>query len=978
MRTRLAALVVLSLLGLSATAAAQSTAINGTIEGVVKDTTGAVLSGATVTVTNVDVGAQRTLTAGSDGGFRAPLLPLGTYKVRVELPGFKAVERTGVSLTAGQTAVINVVLEVGGVQEVVAVSGELPVAQPGKIDLGRTISQAEIKNLPLVSRNPYNFAFLQANVTGYENNEFGVPRINANGSQMHTNYQIDGNTNTQKDRAGLRLLPVSEIVVREVKVITSGFAPEFGQTTGMVFNAVTPSGTNAVRGYLTYRYRRAGLTERPFFLAPAARKPDNNIDNFTGTLGGPLVPDKWHYYLGYEYVDQDLRDATRVIASSAVNNAQRLGLSPTAIPADGVIPTEQKVNFALAKTDYQVSPDHKLSARYFFFKNRSPYNIQSANFNTVDRATDFNDRMDSASVQLISSFGGSRLNELRVQFARRHQFRTASENAGACPAVLVSGVAAFGCPLDAAQSAGFDFNQKIWQVSDNFTWIRGRHSFKAGLDLQFISDDRVNTLRQVYTFPTVDAYLAARAGTSPRSYTNFVQDLGNPAVDYRSGFHGVFIQDDFRVSPSFKLLFGIRYDLFAVPDARPFAANPLSQSFKRDKDNFAPRVGFSWSVDESSKTVVRASTGIMYEPPLLNFYEDAILRNGDPRSFTTTLNPTSAGAPAFPNTLSNLPPGFALPTQSIVAMAADFSSQWALMTNVQVERALTDDLSLSLGYVNSTGRSMPVLIDTNIIPAGLRLGDGRPLYSTAVNSTTRVNPAFNHVDTWSSTGEGSYHAFTLMLNRRMSHGVQMQASYTWARGEDDAPLTGTYVVGSGDDRLSDPSDQGRDRGVVPFNQTHTFVMSTLLAPRVTGPGFWARLADNNQLGIILTWNSGLPFNIRSNLDLNLDGVLSDRPLDLDRNTGRFGQVFNVDARYVRFVPLTARFRAELFAEAKNLFNTGCSDPASYSTCRINVAGVNRVVTTNAAGQPAAPIPDPFAGTSGYQQRQIQLGVKLSF
>ena len=969
--------LMLALLALAPLAFAQSQAINGTIEGVVRDSTGATLPGATVTVTHLETGSVRITTTGQNGVYRALLLPLGSYKVRAELTGFKVVERTGVSLSAGQTDVLDMTLEVGGVAEVVSVTGDSPIAQPGKIDLGRTISQAEIKNLPLVSRNPYNFAFLQANVTGYENNEFGVPRINANGSQMHTNYQIDGNTNTQKDRAGLRMLPISEVVVREVKVITSGFAPEFGQTTGMVFNAVTPSGTNDVRGYLTYRFRRAGMNERPFFLSPAARTPDNNIDNFTATLGGPIVSDRWHYYLGYEYVNQDLRDASKVIQQSAINNAQALGLSSTAIPPDGVIPTEQHVHFAIAKTDYQLSPEHKLSARYFFFKNTSPYNI-GGGLNTVDRATDFNDRMDSASVQLISSFGANRLNELRVQFARRHQFRTTSENAGACPAILVSGIAAFGCPLDATQSAGFDFSQKIWQVADNFTWMRGKHTIKAGVDLQFVADNRVNTLRQIYTFPSVDAYNAARAGTNPRAYTTFQQDLGDPSVSYNSGFHAVFVQDDFRVSSSFKLLFGLRYDLFDIPDARPFGANPLSQSFKKDKNNFAPRVGFSWSLDSASRTVVRASTGIMYEPPLLNLYEDAILRNGDPRSFTATLNPTSAGAPAFPGTLADLPPGFALPTQSINAVAADFDSQWALMTNVQIERAIGQDFAVSLGYVNSTGRSMPLLIDTNIIPTALSLADGRPVYSTAVNAQTRVNPAFNHIDTLVSTGEGSYNAFTLMLNKRMSHGVQLQASYTWAKGEDDAPLTGTYVVASGDDRLSDPSNQGRDKGVVPFNQTHTFVMSSLLAPRVSGSSIWDRLADNNQLGLILTLNSGLPFNIRSNLDLNLDGLTNDRPLGVDRNTGRFGQVFNIDARYVRFIPLGARFKAELFVEAKNVFNTGCSDPAEYATCTINISAVNRVVTTNALGEPAAAIPDPFAGTAGYQQRQVQLGVKLSF
>src|SRR5258705_3459736 len=171
--------------------------------------------------------------------------------------------------------------------ETVTVTSEASISQPGKIDLGRTISETEIRNLPLVSRNPYNFAFLQANVTGYENNEFGVPRINANGSQMHTNYQLDGNTNTEKDRAGLRMLPVSEVLVREVKVITNGFAPEFGQTTGMVYNAITPSGTNNLHGSGSYRFKRNGFSQKPFFLAPGALKPDTKADDFTAALGGP-------------------------------------------------------------------------------------------------------------------------------------------------------------------------------------------------------------------------------------------------------------------------------------------------------------------------------------------------------------------------------------------------------------------------------------------------------------------------------------------------------------------------------------------------------------------------------------------------------------------------------------------------------------------------------------------------------------------
>ena len=945
---------------------AQSQAINGTIEGVVRDGTGAVLPGASVNVSNLDTGQQRTMTTNADGGYRAVLLSLGSYRVKAELQGFKTIERTGITLSAGQTAVVNFAMEVGGVAEVVSVTGEAPVSEPGKIDLGRTIGEAEIRNLPLVSRNPYNFAFLQANVTGYENEEFGVPRINANGTQMHTNYLIDGNTNTEKDRAGLRLLPASEIMVREVKLITSGFAPEFGHTTGMVYNAVTPSGSNDFRGSASYRFRRKGMSDRPFFLPATAPKPDTHVNNYTATLGGPIVKDKWFFYGGYEFVDRDL-SADRVIGVTAAN-ASRLGLSTTAVPAAGVIPASQSVNFFLGKTDYQLAPEHKLSARYFFFKNESPFNIgstSSGNPNTVEQATDFHDRMDSASAQLISSFGSSRLNELRFQFARRHQSRTASDGAGTGPAVFVSGVANFGGPVATVSDAGFDFSQKIWQVIDNFTVLRGRHSFKVGGDFQYVDDFRRNNLFQLYTFPTVDAYLSAKSGTTPRSYSTFQQLVGDPEVSYNSTFLSLFVQDDVRVNDRLKVLFGLRYDLFKIPDARPFPANPASSEFKVDKNNFAPRAGFSWSLDQSARTVLRASSGIMYEPPLINFYEDAIQRNGDPRTLTATLNPTSLGAPAFPATLSDLPPGFTRPLQSIVTMDPDFSTQYTILSNVQLERALTDDFSVSVGYVNSLGRNMPVLVDTNLVPTGQTLADGRPIFSTAVTSATRVNQTFNHVDTFQSIGKGTYNALTVTVNKRMSHGIQAQASYTLAKGEDTSPLTGTYVVGSGDDRLSDPTSVDRDKGVAPFNQTHTFVFSGLLAPKVSGSGVGPALLNNNQLGFILQANSGLPFNIRANRDLNLDGVQNDRPIGIDRNTGRLGRVFNVDARYVRFIRLGAHLRSELFIEAKNLFNTQ------------NVASVNRVVAVDAAGNATVPL-DSLPQLTGYLQRNVQAGVKLAF
>jgi hypothetical protein len=369
-------------------------------------------------------------------------------------------------------------------------------------------------------------------------------------------------------------------------------------------------------------------------------------------------------------------------------------------------------------------------------------------------------------------------------------------------------------------------------------------------------------------------------------------------------------------------------------------------------------------VDQQARTVVRASVGLMYEPPLLDFYDNAILSNGDPKSYNIgPLTPSQLGAPAFPASLASTPSGFVLPRQSINAIDPDFATQSAWLSNVQVERALASDVAVTIGYVNSIGRGLPVLIDINLVPSGQTLADGRPVYS----SSARVDPTFNRVNMFKSIADSTYNAFTATLTKRMTHGWMSQATYTLARGVDNAPLTGTYVVGSQDDRVSDSSNLDREKGVTPFNQTHTLSVSAVLAPSKAGSGIGSALVNNNQLGVILQANSGLPFNIRSNQDLNLDGVNNDRPLGVERNTGRLGRVVNLDLRYSRFIPVRDTLKGELFFEAKNLFNTQ------------NISAVNRVLATDLAGNPTAgAIPTTFPPTSGYDQRTMQLGLKFSF
>src|SRR3954454_139251 len=274
-------------LSLTAPALAQSQAANGAIEGTISDSSGGVLPGVTVTITNVDTGTERSVVSNEKGLYRAPLLPLGKYRVVAELQGVKKLEGTDIQLSDGQTATVNETLSVGTVSETITVSSsDIAALDVARIDVGHTMTDLEVHNLPLVARNPYNYALVQPGVTGYENVEFGVPRLAANGAAMRINYQIDGNTNTEKDRAGLRLLPMSEVMIKEVKVITTGFAPEFGQTMGMVYNAVTPSGTNAFHGEGSYLFRRKPFSAFPFFFGCTS-----TAANCTSTPATAVLPD---------------------------------------------------------------------------------------------------------------------------------------------------------------------------------------------------------------------------------------------------------------------------------------------------------------------------------------------------------------------------------------------------------------------------------------------------------------------------------------------------------------------------------------------------------------------------------------------------------------------------------------------------------------------------------------------------------------
>lgn len=950
-------------LAIASPAFAQSQAINGTIEGTVLDDQGAVLPGVTVTVANLDTGDTRVVVTNESGLYRAPLLPLGTYRVSAELQGFKKFEQTGITISAGRTAVIDVKLSVGTVQETITVTADAPLVDSGRIELGRTLTEAEIKTLPLTSRNPYNFALLQPGVVGFENQEFGVPRIQSNGALVRVNYQIDGSNNTQKDRAGLRQMPMSEIMIREVKVVTTGYAPEFGQTMGLIYNAITPSGTNRYKGQGSYRLQRKPFAAFPFFTQGphiSDRKPPTDVNVYTFDIGGPIVRDRTHFFGGYEHTERDLSGASVITITPA--NQAALGLNePTYMPRG--LNTE----FAIAKLDHQLSGANRFSVRYLYFDNFINNNVGGGT-TSVQRGTDFTDRQHSTGAQLISTISNNVLNELRVQYATRAQGRTPGSQAGTGPAINITNVASFGGPIAGLSDAGFAFTQDVFQVNDNLTYIRGNHAYKFGLDVQHVADTRTSTAAQSYTFSSVANYLAARSGANAFSYTTFSQYFGELDLAFASNLYGLYVQDDWRLSDRVKVLYGVRYDLYLAPEALPDAPFAASREFRADKNNWAPRLGVAWTLGANRRSVIRANTGMMYDQALLAMYEQALINDGTNRRASASFQPTTPGAPAFPRVLSA---GSGAQPNTLASVSPDFKVANNWQNNLQFEHQLSTQYAVAIGTSYARGYNLPLISNSNLINPISRLADGRPVYSTAINAGTRLDPRYNIINLVESLGDSTYKNMTLQFTGRGISGVQFDLAYTLGKSEDNAPITATLSV-QGDAGRSNPEDLDFDLGPNVLDQRHTFSGSIVAMPNYAGDnGVLRGLINGTVLGVALQLASGVPINIRTNPgEINNDGIGSDRPAGVARNSLSLPARQNVDLRLSRQVPIGAT-KAEIIAEVKNVFNT------------VQWSGVTgqAVAVNTATGVPSNPLPtsgDQLTPTGGYEQRQFQLGFRFIF
>ncbi len=908
----------------------QSQSINGTIRGQATDASGAALPGAAISISNPEVGYSNQIVSGDDGYFVQPNLPLGTYKVTVSKAGFSTLKFANVVLNAGTVSVLDAKLAVGATTSTVEVTANASLVDPATLNLQRTLNTREVQNLPLVSRNPYNFIIFQPGVSGHPNPELGIPRtLNTNGLLDRINYQMDGMVNTQSDRIGLRLFPIGNIFVKEVETVSNSFAPEFGETTGNVYNVISNSGTNRFHGSFQYIHRWVDATAYPLLSSHSSPKPDLQLTDYSANLGGRIIKDKLFFFGSYEKLT---RGSPAVVTISAAN------IAALGIPADQVVPAPGLLHgtFTDERLDWNINQKNSMFVRYNYFKNNFPYNTQVGGLNTKGTASDFLDRAHVIAGQLTTTINDHFLNELRFSWPFRNNQHFATAGGGTGAAIVVAGAANLG----ASSNAGDQFTDKVPSGSDNVNLILGKHAIKFGFNFA----ERINRQRDLtfnqYTFSkttaysAVDNYLRAKNGIDPYAYSSFSSKTDSKGLGYASKFLGAYVQDTWQISPRLLSIYGVRYDLFQGPASNASALYPNSRKFSLPKTNFEPRIGVTYRA--TGATVLKASVGVFYQATPTNLWFNALNQDGSNRTsvysysvphLTSGIGVPPAGAPAFPNVPSTVGN---TSIQDVTTISPNFQNEYTWNATVQISQQLSRYDSFLIGYVMANGHNLELQHNINLINPIGQLADGRPVFGGCnpvgilCSPLYRADPRFNNVTQVESGASSNFNALVVNYTHIISRGIQFNANYTWSHTLSNAPEVNTFEVGSSASSIEDTTNYRRDYGNASVNRPSAFNMTAVIGPTFSLQNrFVNEVANHNMLSLLANISSGDQASIFTGSAQNGDNTVTSitRPSFVGRNTIRSPKIAQIDARYTRSTSqLFGHFSPEFFIEAQNLFN----------------------------------------------------------
>ncbi|HMC78584.1 MAG TPA: carboxypeptidase regulatory-like domain-containing protein [Vicinamibacterales bacterium] len=969
-------LILICLLAFARAAAAQ--APTGSIDGVIVDSSGAVMPGVTVVLTHDPTGVAREVVSDAQGVFRAPLLPVGPYTLKASMSGFQPVE-TQILIAIGQAVSTRLEMKTGTIAESVTVrapiSASTPSVETTRSQMSSTISENSVANLPVNGRNFIDFALLTPGVT----RDVRTGDISFAGQRGTLNSLVVDGADTNNTffgqtlgRTGSGRAPYqfSQDAVQEFQVNSSAYSAEYGRAGGAVINVVTKSGTNTPHGTLFDFYRDKALNANDAINVLNNRpKSPYHYNQFGGSYGGPLQ--KFKHFLFANYDGQRNTQPNDVFITlppgTSLDPTGMAGLASVNALA-GSWTRGQDQDVFLVKTDSQLTPDRRLSVRY------NHQNFTGKNFetsgpqNALEHTGDSKVRTRTLNATFTHGLGSTMLNEARAQWARDQEPGFAnSENPEAIVRQGGSTILTIGrnnfSPRETTISRG--------QFADTVTWLRGAHFAKMGADFNF---DRIlnffpGNFGGSYQFNSLSSF---EIGTPNAAGERYLQAFAGPGTTGATTHpdineYSVFIQDEWRARTDLSVHAGVRYDVQKF--ARPSVRNPDAQlagagidtsTLNTDGNNWGPRLGLAWSPG-AKKYVVRAGYGIFYGRTPSIMVGTAHSNNG---INVQTITFTGALVPTYPATFSGIPAGATLPKPTIFVFDQDYENPRVQQASTGVEYALSQRTSLAVNYLFVHGDQLSRSTDINIgaaAPATFTVAEtGQALPHYRFGAGPFVN--FARIISFQSSAVSTYHGLTIEANRRFG-ALQARAAYTVGKVTDTVPDATAVVPGTDDAKFaSNPADFEADRAPGNNDQRQRLVVSGVYASSIKDHGM---LAGGWTVAAIVTAQSGQPYSAYVSNDINLDqNTRNDIAPGTARNQYRLPSQVTFDPRIARDIP-AGKATVQLIWEAFNLFN------------RDNISGVRNTLY-NVSGTTLTTLTNFQQPTLSSGPRIMQLAVKLRF
>jgi carboxypeptidase family protein len=823
--------VAVGLASLPAGLSAQSQATTGIIRGVVSDPSGHPVSGAAVTVRDVQTNFTRTLATDEKGVFIASLLPLGTYEVTAKGVGFSQASKTGIPVRVGETVELSLALAAVELAPVVVEAKENVVEAAQVASSDRLGSQA-VEDLPNNGRNFLNLTLLTPDVgivQGPDGDELSI----AGQRGIHNNVSVDGadfnNPFFGEQRGGQRPPFTFNLdAVQEIVVTASGATAEFGRSSSGFVNVITKSGTNELKGSLHYFGKFDGISGTPSHTfssgAVESFQPDFSQHQFGFTLGGPIQRDKAFFFVAYDQqIYNEVKEKARPASPQLDSLNAFLATHFNGVLANdfGSISRTNNARTALAKIDWRLNDRNNVSLKYNYTwseQQNGTFDVPTWGQSANGLERDFSHAINGSLVSYLSSRTS---NELRFEWSREERPRpyTGATNpltGRPFPDTGMDFANAFRFGLPFFLPIPVDHDTRV-QLLDNVSYARGDHFIKAGAEW-----NRTETVQTFIGFANGRFIFDNVTG-----FENFVtlgpsykDASGGPVLLYlqQAGVNGLtvdqagtqsilqnelalYLQDTWKPSPRWTIDYGLRWEAQVEPDPitpastvffAPFigqtkttAAGP--QTFPSDGNipsdwkMFQPRFGFTYDPTGTGQQVVRGSAGIYYARiPGLNL---ASIRSTNGSIGETLSGGSTFGTiPAYGQLLTSAGP----PDHPDVYVAdKNFENPRTITATVSYERQVTGTLSAALSYTHASTTHLTRFFNPNDPAFGSPWSTGLP---AVANNKTGPADTLNGIGTlWNvvSDAKSTYNAVTLSLKRLLDPNLQFELNYTLSFDKSD-------------------------------------------------------------------------------------------------------------------------------------------------------------------------------------------------